>query len=324
MFISWIKYHGRSADLARALSMDAVFIEGGSGNPIRRYLRQWQRTRAAIRDARPGSIIVMQPPLPALLAVISSARGRQAQVIGDLHTGALEDPKWRWAAGTILRILKRRGFAIVTNAPLAERVRKAGVETVVLHDLIPSWPADLSETFDDATLADLTSETFVLVPLAYANDEPVDALLQAARAAPGVRWVLTGKAPARVREAAPSTIRFTGYVTNEDYARLVHRAAVIAALTTREFTMQRVGYEALGAGRALITGDTRTLRDYFGASALYVRPDAESIAQGAEQALANRDTLAAAMAELREAKVEEEREGLAQLRAAVQLNSDGR
>lgn len=318
MFISWIRYHGRSADLASALGMEAVFLDGGSGSTPRRYLRQWSATRRLVRAQKPADIIVMQPPIPALFAVLSTKEGRRAQVIGDLHTGALENPKWRWASGMLLRSLKRRGFAVVTNEALAERVAARGVRAVALHDLIPSLPDGLGAEPDDSSLGDVLAERYILVPLAYANDEPVTALLQAAAADPSVTWVLTGKAPQTVRDAATPNVRFTGYVTNDDFQRLLRSAAAIAALTDREYTMQRAGYEALGAERPLITASTKTLSQYFGDAAVYMDGSAESIATAARAVLDRADELSSRMAALRVEKVSEQRSALESLRSSLQ------
>ncbi|WP_368498776.1 hypothetical protein [Herbiconiux sp. A18JL235] len=314
MFISWIRHHGRSADLAAALDIPAIFVDGGSGNVLRRYLRQWNDTRQAVRSGRPSHVIVMQPPLPALLAVLSVREGRRSRLIGDLHTGALENPKWRWASGIVLRILRRRGFAVVTNEELADRVSVRGTEALVMHDLLPSLPDTLDDTLDDPKLAELRAKTFILVPVTYANDEPIDALLEAASSGRDVTWVLTGRAPTGVSSSAPPNVYFTGYVSNADFLRLLSWCSAVAALTTREFTMQRAGYEALGAGKALITSNTNTLLRYFEDAAVFTDNSARSIADAGRRALDESRALALKMTRLREAKIASESMALQSLR----------
>ncbi|MBF4572943.1 glycosyltransferase [Herbiconiux sp. VKM Ac-1786] len=317
MFISWIRHHGRSADLAEALGIEAVFLDGGSGNVLRRYLRQWNETRSLVRTRAPSSIIVMQPPIVALLAVLSVRQGRRAQLVGDLHTGALENPKWRWASGPMLRMLRKRGFAIVTNEALAEQVEARGTRVVVMHDLLPSLPEGLGDAPDDPTLAPVLGQGYILVPLAYANDEPVEALLEAAAAEPGITWVLTGKAPEAVRQGASPNIRFTGYVTNDDFQRLLRYSTAVAALTDREYTMQRAGYEALGAGRPLITASTRTLSGYFGDAVVYMDGTVDSIRSAARCAIDDSSGLADRTVALKAEKAGEERAALETLRGLL-------
>ena len=62
---------------------------------------------------------------------------------------------------------------------------------------------------------------------------------------------------------------FTGYLSNEDYDATMRRAGVVLALTTRDHTMQRAGYESLMWGTPVVTSDFGLLRDYFGSAALY-------------------------------------------------------
>jgi glycosyltransferase involved in cell wall biosynthesis len=110
---------------------------------------------------------------------------------------------------------------------------------------------------------------FVLFPLSYANDEPVDEILEAARALPSVEFVMTGNAPSAVIDAAPSNVLFTGFLSHEAYSELVQDAALVGALTNRPHTMQRAGYEALERSKPILTTDTEALRHYYGDFAVY-------------------------------------------------------
>ncbi|MBP2437059.1 glycosyltransferase family protein [Microbacterium amylolyticum] len=291
IFISWIRHHGRSAGLADALGIDSFYVTGGSGPAPLRYLRAWRETARILRDCKPNSVVVMQPPVVALLSVAMSAP-RSTQIIGDLHTGVFTDPKWKWALGLTMRILRKRGAAVVTGADLAQRTREYGVEALEMHDMITSVAVS-DESPDDPGLVDVIKNDFALVPLAYAFDEPVDEILQAARDYPDVTWVLTGRPPHAVRDAAPDNVVFPGFVTNEDYGRLVANATVMVAVTTQENTMQRVGYEAIGSGVALVTSGTKVLRDFFGDAALYIEPTSASIGAQVNEAIADAKALAA-------------------------------
>lgn len=201
LFISWIGFHGRSAGIATELGIPCMFVSGGTGPAPIRYLRAWVETRRLMKRHRPSTVFVMLPPVVALLSAAMSAP-RGARIIGDLHTGVFTNAKWSWALGPTMRILRRRGFAIVTGEELASRTRGFGVQVLQLHDMIDS-PISLSPTPDEPTLASLLQKEYVLVPLAYAFDEPIDALLAAATASPNITWVLTGRPPADVVEKRP-------------------------------------------------------------------------------------------------------------------------
>jgi hypothetical protein len=307
VFISWTAFHGRSRDLAELLPATSYFIRSTGPAPLR-YLRQWRDTARVLRRERPDVVVVMQPPVVALLAVRAAARG--ARLIGDLHSGVFLDPRWTWATALTLRLLRGANAALVTNGPLADRARAAGVETFVVHDPVFDGARPTAAPEAEAVAALVDAGDYLLVPLSYANDEPLDAILEAAGRTPDLRWVLTGRAPAALRASAPSNIVFPGFVSAGDYQVLFDRAAVVLALTDRPLTMQRVGYEAMIGGRPLVTSDSAVLRDYFGDAAVYVASTAESLAGGARRALADRDGLGARI------RVRKQHQ-MAELRAAV-------
>lgn len=287
IMISWIDFHGRSAGIADSLSIQSFFFSGGDGGVLRRYRRQWSETRRLLKKTKGATkgatkAIVMMPPLPALLAVAMSPKLR---IAGDLHTGVFRDPKWKWALPLTLSVLKRRGIGIVTNSDLAEILDRKGVASVVLHDQITDDYIDDYQRFDSPELSDLDERDWILVPLAYAYDEPLSEILQAATFTPEIAWVLTGKAPQTYIDSAPSNVIFPGYISEEDYRRAVARSSAIAALTTDENTMQRAGYEAMSAGQALLTTPMKVLKEFFGAAPVYSSPTGVDLAAGARKVI---------------------------------------
>lgn len=284
VFVSWIAHHGRSAAIAAALGVEQQFVTGGTARAPVRYARAALLTRRLLRrkTERPTSALVMLPPTPALLSVALSRR--DLRIAGDLHSGVFNDRKWSWALGLTLRILKRRGVAIVTNESLARICRERGVETIVLHDMI--------EDFDDPvpnTPRGLKARRYVLFPVTYAPDEPIDAVLSAAAASPEVTFVLTGKAPERHQSSAPPNVVFTGFVSQSEFLALLRNAGAVAALTTRENTMQRAGYEALSAGVPLIASSTRVLHEYFEDSAVFTDASSKGLQTAVNEVLSDRE-----------------------------------
>jgi glycosyltransferase involved in cell wall biosynthesis len=291
--ISWIAAHRRSSELATAFGLTSHFVRGTSDVLPFRYVQQWRSTREILLREKPEAVMVMQPPPFALYAAAWYCRRTGATLVGDLHTGAFIDPKWRWSVRSVMALLKRYGFAVVPNAELATWCREAGVDAYVCAAMIRPAATDTSRL----------DVTRVLVPLTYSFDEPVDEILQAAVATPHLRWTLTGKAPDTVKRAAPSNVEFSGFVSSEEYLRLRDEAALMVALTTAESTMQSVGFEALAAGKPLVTSPTRVLVDYFGESARYADANAASIAKKVDEAIRDAERLASGMAALRSAKI---------------------
>lgn len=275
--ISWVSGHRRSAEIAEVAGVRPHFIKDRSGFLPLRYLKQILATRALLRAEKPQVIVVMQPPPLALAAVLPYARKSGALLIGDLHSGTFMDRKWAWTSRWVLKTLRRHGGAFVPNADLAALCRTAGVKVFVSH----GWIKPLTDQGQPLP-AGVDSETdFVLVPFTYSDDEPVDAVLEAAALTPDLFWVLTGRAPTAVRNAAPSNVIFSGYVSDAEFQALRLNARAILALTTRPSTMQSAGYEAVASATPLITVDEPVLVDYFGDAAIYTALSAPELANAA-------------------------------------------
>lgn len=305
-FISWTSENGRTTDLAMALGLEPIFVHlPGRFGLLGRYLRQFRATRRILAEHKPQAAALMLPPIPALWAIATS-RHRPARLICDLHTGFFLDPKWRWAAVPGLRLMRSiRATALVTNEALRERCVAEGVSAVVLHDVLRP-PRASSE-----------SRGYLLCPLSYANDEPIAALIEAARVTPHVAWVFTGRAPASVRRGAPANVTFTGFVEDEEFAGLVAHAAAVVALTTRPHTMQRAGYEAFNVGVPQLTSDFPELRAFYGDTAVYANADDASIAAGAEAVLALGSELAGRIPAHRQRHIFQQQAALAEVRNLI-------
>lgn len=315
IFISWLPFHGRSDGLARELGIPGWFSDGGRGPAAIKDLRRWRQTSRLLRTERPEVVFVMQPPAIAMWCVWWYARKAQARIAGDLHTGVFTEPGTRRLLRHSLRLLSRHGIAVVTNDALKDIAQDHGCPTLVLHDLIEVCERDVTPP-DNPVLAGLVDSPFVLVPLAYGYDEPIDELLEAARSTPDLRWVFTGRAGRKVKAAAPANISFPGFVSNEDFFRAMSQAAVIVAMTKYEHTMQRAAYEAMNFGRPLVTADTEVLRTYYSDAAHIVAPQSAAIADGVRRALLD-DDAAQRMIDLRARRIGEQEQALDRLRAWV-------
>jgi glycosyltransferase involved in cell wall biosynthesis len=311
LFVSWLPYHGRSDGIARSLGVQGWFSDGGTGPAFVRDVRRWRQTSRLLRSERPDVILVMQPPVIALWCVWWYARRAKARIAGDLHTGVFTEASSRIAMRHTLRLLGRHGLAIVTNGELREVADAHLCPTLILHDRIEALEPDTS-TPENAALAELADDEFVLAPLAYDHNDPVDEILRAAAATPELRWVLTGDPPRGVVAQAPANVTFPGFVSRPDFLRAMSRAGVVVAMTKHEHTMQRAAYEALSLGRPLVTSDTTVLSAYYADAAELVAPRAEYIAHGVRRAMAD-EGASERMVELRDLRISEQDLALASL-----------
>jgi glycosyltransferase involved in cell wall biosynthesis len=302
LFVSWIHHQGRSTGLAEALGAEALYVGSGAVlNPRTaplRYVANTVRTLASLLRRRPSGVIVMAPPLPAVVVCwLWCAVARRPLVI-DMHTGVFNDPKWLWARRVTWWFARRSALSIVTNQTLVDQLSSLGVDAVA----VDNPPAAMGE----GAVAPPTPEPrrYVLVPCSYSSDEPLESVIAAARDLPDVDVLLTGRAPDQLVAQASSVpnVRLTGFVDAAAYDGLVRGATAVLCLTTRDLTMQQGGYEALAAGVPLVTSDFGVLRRYFSGGAVFTTPEPAAIAAALSEAVTGRDRLAEEMRALRDQK----------------------
>lgn len=280
--VAWIRHNARSKALAERLEARAVFMPWAwPGQPLRATILGWLRsvyaTFATVRSLAPGALVVVQtPPVFAPLTARLAMVGRSASLVLDAHSGAFNDPRWRWSLPLLRAVIRRSAGVIVTNRELVASVGPMDVPLLVLHD-------PLTDRRDTVNHLDTGQHPYVVFPASGSWDEPLDAVLGAAELLRSrVDVFITGDNEGRNGDAA----HLTGFLPEPDYRRLLAGASAVLALCSRETTMQRAAYEALELGLPLVCSSTQVLREAFGTAAVYVDNNALSIADGIEEALA--------------------------------------
>ncbi|MCQ1951079.1 glycosyltransferase [Arthrobacter sp. zg-Y859] len=252
----------------------------------------------------------MLPPFPLLLIAALYAKLHRCALIADMHTGAFNDPRWKWSLPLTLRLLRGR-TAVVTNSFLANLCEDKGVRAVVLHDVIEVCGAGERHFQGNA----------VLCPVSYANDEPIEEIMEAARLTPELEWILTGNAPRNVQMSAPTNVTFTGFVSDDSFVQRMEEAGVVLALTTRPHTMQRAGYEALSFGVPQVTSDFPVLREFLSEAASYTDLTGTEIARSVKNVLERRSEITSAVVRIREERMAEQQNQLKRLAASIEDGS---
>jgi hypothetical protein len=268
-----------------------------------RYAVQAAATAWQLLRRRPRVVVAMCPPLALGLLVLAYAKATGAAMAVDAHTAAIV------RGGRIrrsIRFFDRRGCVlIVAGDHIAGHLAANGLRRPsAIHDPMPALSPTKAPTSGQ-----------VVVPLGWAPDEPIGDVLGAARRLPEHTFVLTGRPKGEWAEAElPPNVQRVGLLPKADYDRLVRQAGVVVALTTRPFTMLRAGYEAVQARVPVVVSDTPTLRDYFGAAAVFVGP---SLAEAVTDALARRDELTSALDSLASEHAQRQQEAVAELTRRV-------
>lgn len=268
-FVTWMSHCRRSDGLAAALGAQSHLVSHlGFQRPATAPLRYLMDALATVRilaRSRPEAVLVASPPFVAPLVVWAYAALRRIPFVIDAHTGVFDDPRWRWSL-PVSRFLSRRAAAtVVTSEHLRRQVEAWGARAVVVGDvpmpMPPVAPAELGPGFH------------VAVVCSFGKDEPVAAVLEAARGLDGIRLHVTGRAsradPALVASAPPN-VRFTGFMPDDGFVALMRAADAVLVLTTRDHTMQRGAYEAVALAKPLITSDWPILRETFSRGTIHV------------------------------------------------------
>ena len=274
-YISWAPHCSRSDHTARELggTSHMVYWERLGSRPATvwlKYLGQTLSTWGILLRERPDAVFVMSPsPIAPFAVYLYCALARRPFVI-DAHSGAFRNPMWKRLQPLQFWLCRRASATIVTNDHLAALVQRHGGRTVIVPDVPVKFPPAAPTGTGQFTVACVTS---------FGHDEPIEAIMEAARRLPDVTFRMTGnpKSAERRLENKPPNVTLTGFLSVEDYGALLQRADVVLALTTLDHTMLRGAYEAVYQGTPVIVSDSPLLRAAFDEGTAHVDNTAEAI-----------------------------------------------
>ena len=295
----WVAAHAhrRTVGLCEAWNVPLIVLRPGRKGLLVWALRIWDILRV-ISKRRPRIVFVANPSLVLTTFACLARRIFGFIVIVDAHNEGVRPFDRRGALVTLLTtwLLRNADATIVTNADLEGDVRAAGGRPFVLPDRLPRPPDNLPAG------PGAGSESLVVVIATFRRDEPIDAIVAAARSLPNVRFVFTGD-PGRLgarRAALPSNVSLPGFLPEPSYWALLAEAGIVCDLTLKKNCLVCGAYEALILGKAMVLSDDDSTRRVFGRAAILTRPVAKEIAAAVQLALRTRKNLEAASELLRE------------------------
>ena len=143
----------------------------------------------------------------------------------------------------------------------------------------------------------------VAVVCSFSDDEPLDAVFEAAKTCSDVCFYITGKPrnPCRHSIACrPDNCVLTGYLPYDQYASLLQNADAVMCLTTRDNTLLMGAMEAVSLTTPLIVSDWPVLRDTFSIGTVHVSNTPQGISQGIGRVQSERASLQHQMVTLKE------------------------
>jgi glycosyltransferase involved in cell wall biosynthesis len=318
--VAWAKFQPRTVGLAAALGGKPAFISSSVGQalPPLRYAAAAVKTWQLLEQELPEQVLVVTPPVFAPLICWLWAARRRRPLVVDCHTGTLGSAKWGWA-DPLHRWLMRR-------------VRVTLLHTEEARALVESWrapallmPDDLPTSQNASSVSPPPRHT-VLVAGSFDSNEPVAAVVDAARLLPEVELRLTGDpglVPTALRDSAPPNVVFTGFLPYPLFLGELLSAHVVAAFSSDPGIMNRAAFEAVGLGRPLVLSDLPGLRKRFGEGALFCRNRPEEMAAALQRALQEQEQLTERSRELATKLRAEHSMALAELQSLLDGNPPG-
>ena len=319
--VAWAPYSRRSEMFARELGgqlrcVHHLRFQSPPHAPVR-YPMQALSTLRWLFSERPGAVHVQNPPFVCGLTVALYCWLARSCYVVEHHSAAFGHI-WDWARPFQKLVVRRAVTNIVTDGHWGDVVRSWGGRRSPAHALV----------MHDAFLDLPEGKPFAVGPGrsiafagTFADDEPLDAVFDAARLVPEVRFYVTGdkaKAPPVLIAQAPPNVTFTGFLdVNGEYLGLLRAVDAVMVLTTRDHTLQLAGCEAIAVGTPLITSDWPYLRELFSTAAVYVAPTAEGIRDGVVEAMRRLPDLRREAMEVRREQRARWRVQMARLRALV-------
>ncbi|MFH1862751.1 MAG: glycosyltransferase [bacterium] len=300
IFLTWLPYSRRSQTLAENFAAEPVYFRylSGKGNvpkALLRYVVMTIHTMLLILRRKPKLVFVMNQPIFLPLTVFLLSRWLKFNYVIDSHSGLFNKPQWKWSLPIMKYAYRHSLFSIVTN----QRHRR----------LVESWEGRvevlgaLSVNDEPFILFDKPDQPCFVVIGTFAEDEPTEAMVEACRMMPQVRFYITGalkRAPQDLLKNAPENVIFTDFQPRGNYVGLVRAMDGAIILVKNADVMQMGAYEAMSWAIPIITSDWEVLRENFYRGALFVDNTPQTIKAAVQEILRRNDFYKAEIAQLRQ------------------------
>ncbi len=218
------------------------------------------------------------PPFTALTAWMYGALTGSTLVI-DAHTGVFLEPKWRPFRPLNRFLMRRAALTVVTNRALQEQVEQWGAHAFVLPDPLPKMsPGTERYPLDE-------SRFNIAAVFSFYEDEPIEEMLAVDRLPHDTHIYVTGdpsRVPRSLRLKCSPQLTLTGFLPRPRYEALLCQCDAVLVLCTRPHTLLCGAYEAVAAGKPLVTSDSAAMREHFRAGTIFVTNSTAGIEAGVE------------------------------------------
>ena len=273
--LSWSKYHRRNEVLAPLLDAEKVYFPACFKKKWLRpidYLLLFLKTVMYLRKARPDVVIAQCPQSFIGLAAYVA----RVPFVIDAHNATWQS-FWHRVPGT--RFLLRKAMAVIVhNAEMlaVARERDPKAHYVVISDPLERIVSNVPR-----------KKQQVMLICSFADDEPVDVLVELIRIMPEWDFVITGsisRIPSGLRqelEGLPN-LTLTGFLSEQEYNEVLCSSACAVVLTTREGCQPCGACEAVSSDTPLVLSKNALTDQMFAGASSRVDHDPEAISRAIE------------------------------------------
>ncbi len=277
LWLTW-ETQRRNQELASAFGCEFYAFDESKSSPAIRYLVSSVKTVLRLFASRPRILFAQSPSivLGALVAFLKSFL--RYQLLIDAHNSSVEAAADSGFLGALVRYsFRKANYVIVSNPNLISRVQAVGGTGVVLPDKLPAITPS-SKVFP-------STPPQVLFVSTFASDEPTEDFISGALL---VREPFTLYITGKKKNAGDllrfegDRVRFTDFLPQEEYDRMLAESDLVVDLTTREDCLVCGAYEAISSLRPVMVSDFAVNREFFPTGCIFVKNAPEEYARGIE------------------------------------------
>jgi hypothetical protein len=311
LYIAWTRYIRRPESMKHHFQYKLFFLapafDARALRPVNYLINSAKSLWHCLR-LRPEIIWIQLAPAVLLYVVFlyKALLDSKVQIIADCHN-SMFSPRWlRFPLA--LRLLNSCDIVLVHNDVVKDTAVNLNVDERRLMRL-ETRPAELDcESLESIYQPPPYRPPWILFPCSFDRDEPVSEVLSAAEKMPLVTIVVSGDTTrasgVHNLNNLPSNVRLIGFVSREEYDKLLCTADVVMGLTIRDDIQLSVANEAVGAGKPMVISDTKLLRSMFYKGAIFADPrDPAAIAGCCMKALKKKKELTKEVISLRSERI---------------------
>lgn len=262
------------------------------------YIVQSLKTVYFIIVNNPKVIWIQLPPTPLLYIIwMYKILNKKVKIISDCHNGMFRSP-WINTPFAKRLINKVSTIILVHNEDIYyEVIREHHIDEskcYILEDKVP-------KVFERDVNCNINKS--ILFPASFNMDEPIKEIIESAKTLSDFTFYITGEKEKAIQNhnvrEIPENVKFTGWLSNEDYKKLFSSVDIILGLTLIDGIQLSVANEAVGNCKAMVLSNTNTLKKLFYKGAVYVDPTPTSISAGIIKAIEHKELLIEESTQLR-------------------------